>query len=198
MQNQFDPIKVASALRRMLATMPLPSSTSNPDEAIRVYFEVCKPFYTGDILDAVEDFISGSVEGVNQAFAPSAAQLAARVRAGQNKRANYNQLENSARQQLLERDKHEEFEKFKTPEAVAAVRELVNNFVASVDEKKKPKKAEEAERELVRLRKLDALFADQFGEYNGIKISSTLAKQFGVKLSPPDNADEDGDMGGSL
>ena len=44
--------------------------------------------------------------------------------------------------------------------------------------------------------KHDAFYAEHYGVYNGIKISSTLQKQYGVKLSPPDNADE-GDMGES-
>lgn len=159
--------------------MPLPSSTSNPDEAVRVYFEVCKPFYTGDILAATDDFTNGRVDGVSQAFAPSAAQLAARIRSIMEARAKYNAMDSHARQQLLERDKDEEFAKLKSPEAIALVKAMVKGFVDSHDEKKKPKTAEEIAKEREQIRRHDEVFADQFIEANGIMVSHSLLRSLG-------------------
>lgn len=55
-------------------------------------------------------------------------------------------------------------------------------------------KAAKAKADKQRLMVHDAYFANQFIDYNGVKVSATLAGQFGVKVSPPDDADE-GDMG---
>lgn len=177
----------------MLATLPLPSATANPDEAIKVYFEVCKPFYTGDILAAVEDFVNGRVPDVNKAFAPSAPQLAAHVRSLETNRAKFTALENAAKQQLLERDKDADFEAGKTPEAVAHVRELVKGFVDSLDEKKKPKTTDEIAAEKELLRRHDHFFAEQFLDTeSGTPVSKYLARQLGSAYDPED---ENGDMG---
>jgi hypothetical protein len=184
-----------SALNKMFATLPLPTANADPREALRVYCEACSNYSTDDVELAVRQFIEGTVKNVNAAFAPTAPQFVTQMRANLEYTGKIRAGKNALLEQFKEQERDEEWAAKRTPEVKAHIREMVDGFVNSVDEKKRPKTPEEHAKEMEKLRRHDALFADQFGEYNGLKISSTLAKQFGVVLSPADDADE-GDMGG--
>lgn len=51
-----------------------------------MYFEAVEPYATGDILDAVENFITGRAPGVNPSFAPPAPAVASECRRVMNMR----------------------------------------------------------------------------------------------------------------
>lgn len=182
------------ALNKMFATLPLPTANADPREALRVYCEACSNYSTDDVELAVRQFIEGTVKGVNAAFAPTAPQFVTQMRSNLEYTGRIRAGKNALLEQFKEQEKDEEWAAKRTPEVKAHIREMVEGFVNSVDEKKKPKTPEEYAKEMELLRRHDALFADQFLEYNGLKVSATLARKFGVVISPPDNADE-GDRG---
>lgn len=163
----------------MLSTLPLPTAKANPDEAIKTYFEVCEPFTTGDILDAIRGFIAGTVPGVNPTFAPSSAQLATHIRSLEEARNRSMALHQAARQQLLARDRDEDFEAYKTPDVRARVRRMMDEFEAAQQEAKKETPAQ-MEARLERIRKTDQHFAGEFLTISEqVKISKTLAAKLG-------------------
>ncbi len=88
----YDPAKVAQALDRLFRTYPSFQAGEAADEALRVYFEAVEPYQTGDILDAAQNFITGTAPGVNPSFAPPAPAVAAECRRVMNLR-----LESEAR-----------------------------------------------------------------------------------------------------
>jgi len=57
-------------------------------------------------------------------------------------------------------------------------------------------KAERLAFDLAIAKRHDAFFAASFQDFGGVKISAALAGQFGVQLTPYNQQDDDGDMGG--
>jgi len=186
-----------AALNKLFATCPLPSANTDPNQALKVYCEACSNYSADDVELAVKQFIEGTVKGVNAAFAPTAPQFVSQMRANLEYTGRIRAGKTALLEQFKEQERDEEWAAKRTPEVKAHVKKLVEAFVNNTDERKKPKTAEQIALDKEMLRRHDQLFADQFMEFNGVKVSATLAGQFGVKVSPPDNVDDDGDLGGS-
>lgn len=167
-------MRVASALRKMLATLPLPSGNANPEEAVKVYFEVCQPYHTDMIELAIQQFVEGKVVGHNKAFAPTAAQLSNQIRVNTEHVASLNRFDRAAREQLQERDKDEAWMKSRTPESRERVKAIVEGFKEA--EKERTPEQIAASREMVR--RTDELFASEFVDHgNGVLVSSALQRK---------------------
>lgn len=193
-----DPTRMIAALNKMFATLPLPTANADPREALRVYCEACAKYSTDDVELAVRQFIEGTVKGVNSAFAPTAPQFVIQMRSNLEYTGKIRAGKNALLEQFKEQERDEEWAAKRTPEVKAHIREMVDGFVNSVDERKKPKTDDEVAKEKEHMRRHDHYYADQFIETeSGIQVSVHLARKLGVKLSPADNVDEDGDMGGT-
>lgn len=131
------------ALNKMFATLPLPTANADPREALRVYCEACSNYSTDDVELAVRQFIEGTVKGVNAAFAPTAPQFVTQMRSNLEYTGRIRAGKNALLEQFKEQEKDEEWAAKRTPEVKAHIREMVEGFVNSVDEKKKPKTPEE-------------------------------------------------------
>jgi len=184
-----------AALNKLFATCPLPSANTDPNQALKVYCEACSNYSADDVELAVKQFIEGTVKGVNAAFAPTAPQFVSQMRANLEYTGRIRAGKTALLEQFKEQERDEEWASKRTPEVKATVKKLVDAFVANQDEKRKPKTPEQLALEADMIRRHDKLFADQFMEFNGVKVSATLAGQFGVVLTPPDDVDETGDMG---
>lgn len=170
----FDPHKAALALNRLFSTCPLPAANATPEEAVRVFFEVCQPFTTGQILDAVDDFINGRVPGINPAFAPTAPQFATHMRLTQKREHDLRSGNIRLLEQLREREEDEEWAAQRTPEARAKVKSMLD----AIAEKDKTRTPEEIAQAKATLAKHDALYADQFVESPaGVKVSTHLVEK---------------------
>lgn len=183
-------------MNKLFATCPLPSANTDPNQALKVYCEACSNYNADDVELAVKQFIEGTVKGVNAAFAPTAPQFVSQMRANLEYTGKIRAGKNALLEQFKEQALDEEWAAKRTPEVKATVRKLVDAFVANTDERKRPKTPAQLALEADMIRRHDQLFADQFIDYNGVKVSATLAGQFGVKVSPPDNVDDEGDLGG--
>lgn len=172
----FNPITVASTLRKMFATCPLPSANADPEAALRVFFEVLDGHATDAIVDASRAFMAGSVPGYNPAFAPTAPQFVTQVRKIEEDRAKISGLRRKAIEQLTEREKDEQFKDSKSGESRKRVADLAKlTAMGLVPEKKDDPEYRKRVKEQVA--KEDALFSDNFVEQpGGIKVSKYLLK----------------------
>ena len=189
----FDPRKVASALNRLFSTCPLPAANATPEEAVRVFFEVCQPFTTGQILDAVDDFINGRVPGINSAFAPTAPQFATHMRLVEKRQYDLNAGSRLAQKQIEEQSIDEAWAELRTPEAKAKVQSLLEAIKdQNKPDRRTPEEIQKAKDDLARQ---DQFFAEQFIESpSGIPVSKSLAALMGVTTY--NTADDDKyDMG---
>lgn len=82
----YDPAKVSQAFDKLFRTYPSFQAGKGAEAALRVYFEAVEPYATGDILDAVANFITGRAPGVNPSFAPPAPAVASECRRVMNMR----------------------------------------------------------------------------------------------------------------
>jgi hypothetical protein len=119
-------------LQRLFATCPLPSSTSEPDEALRVYLEICDGYSTNDIEFAVKRFLTGSVPGHNVSFAPTAPMMATELRRIDDENRKSVLTISQAREQIAQRDAAERFNSSKTKESRERVAAMVAGAVKSM------------------------------------------------------------------
>jgi len=158
-------------LNKLFLTLPLPTANADPDEALRVYYEECQGYSNDDVDLAVRQFMSGTVENHNPAFAPTAAQFAKQLRSNLNYRSDQNQRRSLLLSQFKEQELDEEWQKKRSPEAKAFVKEALEAL------RKKQTERTPEERQLAQewLHKTDQRFESQFINESGVKVSKYLA-----------------------
>lgn len=181
-----------TALNKMFLTLPLPTANADPEEALRVYYEVCQGYSNADVDLAVQQFIEGTVVGHNPSFAPTAAQFSKQLRENLNYVAEQNQRRNNLLTQMHEQEIDEQWQKRRTPEAKAYVKSVLDAMKAKETEKT-PEELAQAKEDI---KKHDAFYAYQFEEQvPGVKVSSYLIKKLGYE-SFDSREEDDFDMGG--
>lgn len=128
----YDPIRISRAFNRLFSTCPLPTAGSDPEEAMRVYYDVCDGYTTEDIEHAVKRFLAGSVEGHNPSFAPTPPMLAQELRRIDGDNRKWLQRDRETVQQLEDRRLDEEFASGKTADSRARVKALVDGVVQNL------------------------------------------------------------------
>lgn len=90
---------IAAAFDRLFRTYPQSDRGADADllvtqrmERAKVYFEAVAPYELQDVMQAIENFITGNVPGCNAAFAPPAPHVAAECRRVMNLRLNHEKL----------------------------------------------------------------------------------------------------------
>lgn len=157
----------------MFVTLPLPTANADPNEALRQYVEACQGYSNADIDLAVKQFLSGLVKGQNPDFAPTPARFAQQLRANLDYRATSIQSQKRLVQQFREQEIDEQWAGRRTPESQERVKSALDQFKAN-DKERTPEEIVEAKEQL---RKSDVLFADQFVEVDGLKVSQSLITQ---------------------
>ncbi len=172
----FNPITVASTLRKLFTTCPLPSANADPEAALRVFFENLDGHGTEAIVAAANKFMQGDVAGYNPAFAPTVPQFMTQVRLIEERSQIGRNLRNQAIKQLEARKQDEDFEAAKSAESRKRVADLAKlTAMGLVPDKKEDPEYRKRVKEQVA--KEDELFADQFEVMpNGIKVSKYLLK----------------------
>lgn len=171
--------------------MPL-TNPDDPKEAETVaamYYEACEGYTTGAIVDACEDFTFGRVEGINRTWAPNVAQFATHLRSVQSKLSGPKSLQSAAMRQIELRDHDADIEAARTPEAMARVKRMVDEFSEKITPTTRtPQEIAQAK---ANLGKLDIHFQSQFQETpSGVKVSSTLLRKLrGIDISEDHNHD---------
>lgn len=187
----YDAYKVTKAFERLFLTCHLPLTTNDPDgaeKAAAIYYEACQGYTTGAIVDAIEDFTFGRVEGIRQGFAPNVAQFSSHLRSVQSHLNGPKSMHNAAVRQIEQRDHDADIEASRTPEAMAMVRSMVEAFEESIKPKKRT--PEEIAKAMEHLGKLDIMFQSQFHEpIPGRLVSSSLLKKLGYETF--DSLEED-------
>lgn len=190
---------MATALGKMFATLPLPAANASPNEALRVYYEVCQPYSTEDVELAVKQFLSGTVKDFNPNFAPSAPRFAKQMHDNAEYRSSTVASRNLLLEQFREQELDEEWAAKRTPEAKARVQSMLEAAREAANPQRKPEDLAKAKAEL---EKHDQFFAGNFVEAsNGQHLSSYLVNQLHDKgLTTFNVVDDDqydmGQMGG--
>lgn len=155
----------------MFLVLPLPSGNSDPNEALRLYFEECEGYSNADVDLACKQFRSGTVKGVNPGWAPTTGQFATQLRENLNYRASAIQSQNLLLGQFREQELDEEWQARRTPEAKAYVKSVLD----AIKTKERTKTPEEIARAKEDAKRHDAFYANEFEErIPGIKVSSYL------------------------
>ena len=179
----------------MFATLPLPAANTSPNEALRVYYEVCQPYSTEDVELAVKQFLSGTVKDFNPNFAPSAPRFAKQMHDNAEYRSSTVASRNLLLEQFREQELDEEWAAKRTPAAKAHVKSMLD----AVQEKAGPeRKPEDVAKAKAALEKHDQFYADSFVETPaGLPVSSYLVSQLRDRgLTTFNAADDDAhDMG---
>lgn len=161
-------------MNKLFLALPLPSGNSDPNEALRLYFEVCQGYSNDDIDLVVRQFIAGTVKGVNSGWAPTTAQFSLQLRDNLNYRADQLQKRNHLIEQFKEQELDDEWQAKRTPEMRAKVAAMLEGFKKGREEKTPEEIAEAKEM----LRSHDNFYADQFIETDsGISVSHYLASK---------------------
>lgn len=170
----LNPERAIASLNKLFLALPLPSGNSDPNEALRLYLEVCQGYSNDDIELAVKQFISGTVKGVNPGWAPTTAQFSIQLRENLNYRASAVQSKNLLLGQFKEQELDEEWQARRTPESKAYVKSVLDAIKA----KEKTKTPEEIAKAKEDMKKLDAFYADRFEErVPGVRVSSYLIQK---------------------
>lgn len=170
----------------MFLVLPLPSGNSDPNEALRLYFDECQGYSNDDIELACRQFRSGTVKGVNPGWAPTTAQFASQLRENLNYHVRSVQSRNMLLSQFREQEIDEEWQNRRTPEAKAYVRSVLE----SIKENEKKRTPEEVAQAKENIKRHDAFYADQFQErVPGVKVSSYLIEKLGYETF--DSREED-------
>lgn len=181
----YDAYKVTKAFERLFRSCRLPLNNPNdPEEAKAVaadYYAACEGYTTGAIVDTCEDFMFGRVDGVNRTWAPNIAQFSSHLRSVQSHLNGPKALHNAAVRQIEQRDHDADIESARTPEAMARVKRMMEEFSEKVNPTTRTPEEERAAKE--RVHKSDQIFADQFLTISEqVTISRTLAKILNVYL----------------
>lgn len=175
----YDAYKVTKAFERLFLTCHLPLTTNDPDgaeKAAAIYYEACEGYTTGAIVDAIEDFTFGKVEGIRQGFAPNVAQFSSHLRSVQSHLNGPKSMHNAAVRQIEQRDHDADIEAARTPESMARVRNMVEAFEEKINPKTRTPEQELAAKEVIR--RSDQHFAGEFLTISEqVKISRTLAEK---------------------
>lgn len=170
----LNPERATAALNKLFLALPLPSGNSDPNETLRLYFEVCQGYSNDDIDLAVRQFIAGTIKGVNPGWAPTTAQFSVQLRENLNYRADQVQKRNHLIAQFKEQELDEEWQAERTPEMRAKVAAMLDSFKKGREEKTPEEIAEAKEM----LRRHDNFYADQFIETDsGIPVSQYLVSK---------------------
>jgi hypothetical protein len=179
----FNPMPVASILRKLFITCPLPSANADPEAALRVFFEHLDGHYTEAIVAAANKFMIGDVVGYNPAFAPTVPQFLTVVRRIEDEQARLQSLHTQAVRQLEDRRADEAFQASKDPESMKRVAELAKLQAMNLSPESKPPTPEELAKRKEAMEKHDQFFADDFVEQpNGIKVSKYLLKTLNYEV----------------
>ena len=182
----YDPYKVTKAFERLFRSCRLPLNNPNdPDEAKAVaadYYAACEGYTTGAIVDTTEDFLFGRVEGVNRTWAPNIAQFSSHLRSVQSHLNGPRSMHNAAVKQIQQRDHDAEIEDSRTPESMARVRRMMDDFTEKSNPTKRTPEQILAAKEA--LKRSDQRFSGEFLTISEqVKISRTLAEQLNVTIN---------------
>lgn len=180
----YDAYKVTKAFERLFRSCRLPLTNPNdPKEAESLaadYYAACEGYTTGAIVDTCEDFLFGRVEGINRTWAPNIPQFSSHLRSVQSHLNGPKTLHNAAVRQIELRDHDADIEAARTPEAMARVKRMVDEFSEKITPTARtPQEIAQAK---ANLGKLDIHFQSQFQETpSGVKVSSTLLHKLGYE-----------------
>lgn len=141
-------------------------------------------FFPIRLIDiAVDQFVTGQVQrdAKNRPFVPSADELATQVRTVRYEEGTSQRLFQAGKKQIEQRDRDADIEAARTPEAMARVKRMMEEFSEKVNPKQRTLEQELAAKEAIK--KSDKHFADQFLTVSEqVRISRTLAVQLGAYI----------------
>lgn len=171
----YDPAKVAQAFGKLFQSYPS-FQAGGADETLPVYFEAVEPYQTGDILDAVTNFLTGKAPGVNPSFAPPAPALASECRRVMNLRLEHERIMRPALPPPPEPE-ISEAERARVAAGFKRLSESLGKALEPSQVERDKRSKERGEREIRWLKNRGDLIEIPG---NSLPISRTLAKKLGV------------------